>query len=385
MARILFSVLAEKGHLHPFIGPAQELQARGHEVAFYAPCDVTSPLGRAGLTRFLGDAAAAPPPDRNRGPAFAALVRDPPRLRRWIRELLLDTIPAEVDRLGASIARWRPDVIAADPMAYAVPIVSARAGVPWIGLSTSLNPVVPEDWDSELAETLRALRREDVLAREGVAARFRVADCLAERGTVVYSTPELVGAPPPGIVLAGASLPRGPRGDRGQGAEAGELPLVYMSLGSQIYHQPRMFEVVLGALAELPVRGLLALGDLDGAFPLPARVRSVPYAAQLDVLREAAVFVTHGGANSLMEGLAFGVPLLVSPICNDQFHNARFVQRAGAGVVLDLDRARPREVRDCLERLLANGLERRAARRIGASYRKAGGAALAADVVLAAR
>ncbi len=381
--RVLFSVLAEKGHLHPFIGPAQELQALGHEVAFYSPCDVASALARAGLGRFFGG-AAAPPADGNRGAAFAELVRDRARLRDWIRSLLVDAVPAEAERLGAAVEAWRPDVIAADPMGYAAPIVASRSGVPWIGLSTSLNPVVPDGWKSELADTLGALDREGLLARHGVAASFRVADCLSERGTVVFSTEELVGAPPPGVLLVGPSLARGPRGDAGDAAERGDLPLVYMSLGSQIFHQPRMFRTVLAALAELPVRGLVSAGDLHGALPLPPRVRSVRYAAQLELLGQAAVFVTHGGANSVMEGLAFGVPLLVSPICNDQFHNARFVERAGAGSVLDLDSASALEVRAALERLLADGPERRAARRIGRAYRAAGGAAAAAQAILAA-
>jgi asparagine synthase (glutamine-hydrolysing) len=48
MSRALFVVLAEKGHVHPFIGPAQELLRRGHTVGFYSPCDLRGPLGRAG-------------------------------------------------------------------------------------------------------------------------------------------------------------------------------------------------------------------------------------------------------------------------------------------------------------------------------------------------
>ncbi len=64
MSRILFVVLSEKGHVHPFIGPAQELARRGHEVAFYAPCDLRAPLARAGFGRvFAGSGDAPPPPD----------------------------------------------------------------------------------------------------------------------------------------------------------------------------------------------------------------------------------------------------------------------------------------------------------------------------------
>jgi hypothetical protein len=56
---------------------------------------------------------------------------------------------------------------------------------------------------------------------------------------------------------------------------------------------------------------------------------SVP---QLDLLPLCDAFVTHGGANSMHEALAFGVPLCVVPIFGDQPTNADTVARIGAGV-----------------------------------------------------
>ncbi|MFZ6186130.1 glycosyltransferase, partial [Nannocystis pusilla] len=116
MIRALFVVLAEKGHMHPFIGPAQELVRRGHSVAFYSPCDLREPLARAGVApeRVFVGAAGTPPPDDNRGPAFAALVADAGRLRAWIHAMLVDTVPAEVERLTRVVRDFRPDVIIAD-------------------------------------------------------------------------------------------------------------------------------------------------------------------------------------------------------------------------------------------------------------------------------
>ncbi len=109
-----------------------------------------------------------------------------------------------------------------------------------------------------------------------------------------------------------------------------------MSLGSQIYHQPRMFRIVAEAIASEPVEAIFAMGELAGFIPLPSNVRAVKYAPQLAVLARAAAAITHGGANSIMEAFAEGIPLLVSPICNDQHHNARFVSRSGGR-----DHARP--------------------------------------------
>jgi UDP:flavonoid glycosyltransferase YjiC (YdhE family) len=82
---------------------------------------------------------------------------------------------------------------------------------------------------------------------------------------------------------------------------------------------------------------------------------------QLEVLAHADVMITHGGANSVIEALAHGVPLLVSPICNDQFHQAELVQRAGFGRVLDLHTATPAQCRDALQELLRPEMRARVA------------------------
>ncbi len=381
MSRVLFVVLAEKGHVHPFIAPAQELARRGHQVGFYAPCDLRAPLGRAGFTEVFVGAEDHAPPDTHRGPAFAALVRDRERLRDWIRAMLLASVPHEVERLSAVVADLRPDLIVADPMAYAAPIVAARAGLPWVGMSTSLNALVPDDWHSELITTLAGLPRAELLAAHGLPdARFCVSDCLSPWQNIAWSSAALVGAPPPGVLLAGASLPDGVRGDEGEPLALDPTrPLVLMALGSQIYHQPRIFEVVIEASRGQAWQLVLAMGGLAAAMHRPPDVHALAYAPQLSLLARARAMVSHGGANSVMEALAHGVPLLVSPICNDQPHNARFVAAAGAGLVCDLATASAEQVRAQLTSLCSDGPTRAAARRIARSYRAAGGAPRAAD------
>ncbi len=37
--KILFVIIPEKGHIHPYLGPAAHLRQRGHAVAFYAVHD----------------------------------------------------------------------------------------------------------------------------------------------------------------------------------------------------------------------------------------------------------------------------------------------------------------------------------------------------------
>lgn len=387
MARVLFVTLPERGHIHPLIGPAAATRALGHEVAFYAPRDVSVQLARAGFDRcFAGD--PRPPEASNRGEELAALVRDAPRLRAWIRALLLDTVDGEVPRLERVVRDFAPDVIAADPMAYAVPIVARRTRTPWAGLSSSLNPVVPDDFDSELLRTVRALAddRAALFARHGLpGARFTVCDALSERCNVVFATEELVGPAPAHVELVGSGLGDAPRGDEVaplDGALDGR-PIVYVSFGSQIFHQPRMFELAREALRGEGVQLVCSAGALAGALDARPDVVAVPYAPQLAILAKARVVITHGGANSIMEAHHFGVPPIVTAICNDQFHGARFVERAGTGRALDLSVASPEELRDAVRALLDEGPERAAMRRASAAYRSRGGARRAAELVVA--
>lgn len=383
---VLFVTLPERGHLHPLLGPAAEVARRGHRVAFYAARDITATLAAASFEQ-LHASEVPPPAEDNRGAALAALVRDAPRLRAWVKALLLDGVPAAVERLERVVAAFRPRLIVADPMAYEAPIVAARAGVPWAALSSSLNPVVPDAMESDLIATNAwlAADRDALFARHDLAARFRVCDCLSPDLTVAFTTEALVGAPPRDVVLAGPSRPRGARGDERDfpwERLRDACPFVYVSLGSQVFHQPRIFAKIVEAARGEPYALVISAGDLAASLDAP-EVIALPYAPQLALLPRAAAMITHGGANSVMEALSSGVPLLVTPICNDQPHNAHFVERSGAGIRLDLDVASVDEVRAGLRLLLAPGAHREAAARVASSYAARDGAVLAAERALA--
>jgi UDP:flavonoid glycosyltransferase YjiC (YdhE family) len=65
---------------------------------------------------------------------------------------------------------------------------------------------------------------------------------------------------------------------------------------------------------------------------LPGNVRIVPRVPLHRVLPHAAGFVHHGGAGSVLNGLAAGVPQLVVPGPGDRRYNAELLTRRGAGL-----------------------------------------------------
>jgi UDP:flavonoid glycosyltransferase YjiC (YdhE family) len=88
----------------------------------------------------------------------------------------------------------------------------------------------------------------------------------------------------------------------------------------------------------------MALGDRTGPQLLgemPATLVVRPPVPQLEILRRAALCITHGGMTSVNEGLAADVPLLLMPQGADQFLIARRIQQIGGGRLTQEPERRP--------------------------------------------
>jgi len=85
--------------------------------------------------------------------------------------------------------------------------------------------------------------------------------------------------------------------------------------------------------------------------------------------------------NSVSEGLAAGVPLLMIPQAADQTFITQRIQRLGAGKTLHNTKLNPQRLRKAAEEILAQPGFQRASAEIGASFRQAGGPTLAVDEI----
>jgi MGT family glycosyltransferase len=367
--RIVVVTLPEKGHYYPLLGPAIELARRGHDVVMTATCAIGAELAAAGAPRVMIPAGAPPLSSSVRGEALARVLRDPVALAGWIRELLVDAPRRGIEPLRQILREVRPDVVAIDTMAYDGAIAAELEHVPWVGWATSLNPVIPDDLDSELVRTTRALPRRELFAEHGLDASFRVSDVLSPRGTATFTTEAFVGHAPAGVYLVGPSRGGTRGGERVDPAFAEGRPIIYVSFGSQAWHQPRRFARIFAAADLLGFAVIAAMGELAE----PHRGHAcVGFADQLHALRSAAAAITHGGAGSVMECLTLGVPMIVAPICNDQPHCARYVDRAGCGIAVDLDTCSDDVLVGALNRVITDDNVRRRSRAIADSYRRDG-------------
>lgn len=156
--------------------------------------------------------------------------------------------------------------------------------------------------------------------------------------------------------------PPWPAGDR--------RPLVAVSFSTGDQNQAASLQRVADALARLPVRGLITLGDavLPREVTAPDNVVLVHSAPHDAVMREADVVVSHGGHGTTLRALVHRRPQLVVPHGRDQHDNAIRVTERGAGLSL-LPDAPPDAFAEAIGRLLREPGFARAAGDLGGRIR----------------
>ena len=119
---------------------------------------------------------------------------------------------------------------------------------------------------------------------------------------------------------------------------------------------------------------------MDDFGMLPENVSVYAHVDQIAVLKEADVFVTHCGMNSVSEGLYFGVPLVMLPQTSEQGGVAERVLQLGAG--MKLKKTDIMSIRSAVETILVDATYRENAEKIAAGFKCCSGAKGAADKII---
>lgn len=388
--RFLFCVEALRGHFYSFVPLAEELRRRGHELHWllrYPDPETAEICRRLGSSvRLVEEAEAPSTTSHTSADQSTKLSGFEQRVARF-RRLMIEG--ERIDVTIDAIKQVAPDYVVTDACNWDTTIACAALDVPFASVHTSLGGVAPTAVACERQEVDRLLSddRARMFERYGVQPfEFRRFECISPHLNIVWSSPELIDASnvPARTELVGVSLPEGNRDVKQFDVPWDSLtgrPLVYISFGTIYYNRSDVIVPVVRGLADLEVNVLLAALELprELADDLPSNCQWVPFAPQLDVLRRASVFVTHGGHSSFLESMRLGVPLLLIPFASDQFIQAHYVEAAGSGVALASADVTAARVRELVGRMIEpDSRERTNANRLSRSYEQLGGARTAA-------
>jgi UDP:flavonoid glycosyltransferase YjiC (YdhE family) len=254
--------------------------------------------------------------------------------------------------IESAIEDWRPDIVVREPNEYASAIAADRHGVPHVRVAIGL-ALTEQGALMFAAPALESTARGIV---ERIAAS-RYITCFPDSLDHAPFTVERYSDP--AVDIPSQRLPDWWPGD--------DSPLVYLSFGSVAAAFASAAETYLAAveqLGSLPVRVLLTLGRELELGPVPANVHVEQWVPQADVLGHADAVICHGGSGTTLGALAFGVPLVVTPLFADQPFNAIAVAAVGAGLITAID-----EIGASLERVLRDEAFRSAAKHVADEMR----------------
>jgi MGT family glycosyltransferase len=391
MPKALFFSLPLAGHTNPSLPLVHELTARGTRVAYFST---------DGFRQRIEATGAEYRPYRH---AFLNDLRALPEQTDQLSWLLTDTTASVLDRELGSLRTERADYVITDSVApwgqwigqlLDVPVVTSTSTfainrrVMSYAVTHGVRPRSGKAVFSKLRHIVKALGLARRLRRRyGVAGTTFMGMVFGQSGlNIVYTSRAFQ---PCADSFDDRFLFVGPSIGRVEQAEFGweglEHPtLVYVSLGTLFNADAGFFRRCLEALATVDCRVVVSLGQQVQAAelgPVPSHVilrREVP---QLDVLRRTAVFVTHGGMNSVNESLYFGVPMIAVPQMSEQMIVGRRLEELGAGLCVEKEEASVAALGRAIERVLSDNSFRTKAGGLGETLQKAGGVSRAADAI----
>jgi zeaxanthin glucosyltransferase len=412
MRRIGILNFSSPGHYYPLTALGRRLQSRGHEVVYFNVADLERPIRAAGLPfRQIGredyplGALRARDEEVGKLEGLAALqcwlrglerkammlFRDAPTA---IRDEGIDSLIVDQIEMGGGTVAERlglPFVSAAVALPINLDSCVPPVSVPWphrTGFQARLRNRVGNavaEWNfAGLVRTINRQRREWRLpAARGINGAFsRLAQI-----TQLPAALELPGRGlPPGFHHTGPwtdAAARAPVDFPWSRLHLGR-PLAYVSMGTLQNGILRTFRVIAEACSRLDLQLVISLGGgQDPALlgDLPGDPIVVGYAPQLELIRRSTLTISHGGLNTVLESLAWGVPMVVLPVTYDQPGIGARVEWSGVGRSIPVWRLTVDRLRDAVRSVLDDSAYRVRAGRLQSCIEATDGLNRAAELI----
>jgi zeaxanthin glucosyltransferase len=398
------------GHINPLIALSLELKRRGHRVTFFEKQKIEARVREAGL-EFSPIEKGESPQGKKQDADDTGVFSDIPKLRFNLRRVV-DDLRIFLEQLPPAIRGKDVDALIVNEIALTGPTVAELLRVPYFVISTS----VPHNfgWNfyrwffgyrlstSRLTWLERRLLELSVFHMRGPILRaiddFRRRAGLGRQRHLVTTYPALAhitqlpecldlphAAPPENFHYAGPFLDSAARSVVDFPWESlDRRPMIYASLGTTRNAQPDLLRLIAEACSDLDAQLVISLG---GRFAperftgLPGSPLVVKFAPQLELLKRAAVVISHCGMNTVLEALLEGKPIIAIPIAYDQPAIAARLERKKAAIVLPIMRLSAQRIRAALTKLLHDTSYSDAARALQAKLRTLRGSEYATNVI----
>lgn len=390
MLKGLFFNIPAHGHINPSLPLVSELDRRGHKITYFTTEVYRQRVAETGASVQIYNDVEDDYFDR-RGldgsiPQKAA-------------HALLTTTKAILPEMLEVANQIRPDYILYDCMCPWGYFVAQIMGLPSVS-SASLLPLSPRallNWRTlylffpmlvkGFSDGNTANRLSRTLGKQYQVKPLTMMNILNAPGDLVISYSSDIYVPlaqalPNYVKLVGWTMQE--NASDAPFVHDSQHPLIYISLGTVANENVPFFEMCINALADTPYDVLISTGgrfvpERFGTPPPNITVKS--WVPQSQVLRQASLFITHGGLNSIHDGLYCGLPLLVVPQQTEQTFNALRVVDLGAGLMFKNGEVNPHTLRAAVMHLLSDSRYTSAAKHVGDSLRSAGGIARAVDEI----
>jgi zeaxanthin glucosyltransferase len=330
---------------------ARKLLTRGHEVVFIGIPDIESTIRSAGLTFVPYCEKEFPVGSLDRYLAPMSRLHGLAAVQSTNLHLTPDLAKAAFEHLPRLIKKIGVEALVIDTLHRFLELIPMSLNIPCVHIwntlhidGTGTTPACIFDWPHEDTPEARTRNLEGLKQLGGMASpTLDLAKAYAEKAglridwsnpatavprlAVITQTPKVFDFPgipwPPQFHYAGPF-----HESEGQApisfpwAKLNGKPLIYASLGTLVNGLHHVYKTILEAVGKLPAaQVVLSIGtniDPDSLEPVPPDTIVVDRAPQIELLKRAAVCITHAGLNTTLESLAQGVPMVAIPIAFDQ-------------------------------------------------------------------
>jgi len=344
MANFVFLNLPARGHINPTIPIVNELVARGHDVHYFTAKGYREIVESGGARFHLLPAL------RKIGNGETSSPEPPGDRQLALMPFLMAYQSTEViPELVAKIKALRPDGLVYNTLGLWSRLIGQILCVPAIAFRPFHAPrgqrsVVAPFASDRLAKLAAASDKElERLAQLFGTTSRTLHDLLSftENLTLIFMPREFqIGGQSfdRRFLFVGPSLLEPPAEPWPfETPDSGNLLRLYISLGTLRNNDPKFYQTCFSAFDSSDWQAVMSVGErvnLAALGPIPDNFLVARFVKQTALLANVDVFVTHGGLNSVIEGLYFGVPLVVVPGIREQHVTASRVQELGLGSVL---------------------------------------------------